>query len=950
MIKINYKLTFILCAFFLFAQNNSISSQVISHWDFNSGTSNVLPDVSGNGHDGVIENSSWEVGHLCFNGVNSEVNVESDPSLSGMNQLTIISKVKFNEVPEVGEYSRIIGVFDEFNGFNSSTQQAYNLGIASTAEGTKLIFTVRTGSSTGYDGINLYSLIETFPINEWIEIHAIFDNGYMALYIDGELIIGEEFYTSATINEAETPLTIGYTIGTNNNNDPLNTHLNGCIDDLILYNSVVMPQPGIEGLVAYYPFNGNANDESGNGNDGIVNGATLTTDRFGNENSAYSFDGGDDYIHIPYSEDFNFDPSGQFTLVAWANTNVLDVSHHIITKAPSNTVWDYGLTIDNNNLYLFGHHSQHEAYSTTQAQTNSWHMVVGVYDNANWKIYIDGVLENDNTASSITQSSGGIAIGRKGETELGYFNGKIDDVSIYSIVLSQFEIDSIYHEDNWPIVDGLVAHYPFNSNANDESGNGNDGTVNGATLTTDRFGNENSAYSFDGVDDYIHIPYSEDFNFDPSGQFTLVAWTNTNVLDVSHHIVTKAPSNTVWDYGLTIDNNNLYLFGHHANHEAYSTTQAVINSWHLVVGVYGNSNWKIYIDGVLETDNTATSITQSSGGIAIGRKGETGLGYFNGKIDDVSIYNIALSQYEIDSIYHEGDWPLTTEGLVAHYPFNSNANDESGNGNDGIVNGATLTTDRFGNENSAYSFDGVNDNINCGHNSSQSFSDQLTMIAWVNTNSQSDVQFIFSKWGGPNANESFYLALDETNTPYGKINFTDTQEIVPKATNSIGTGAWHWLAMTYNKDSALYYVDNEIVDVVYDNREILSGTLPLMIGDDNGNNLRFSGIIDDCRLYNVALTPSEINALYDPFVNVIATKSDNHKLNIFPNPNNGVFNINLQKNTENDIFIYSLDGKLVFNNRFMNSCELNLITLEKGIYLVKVISKGFIETKKLIIE
>ena len=46
-----------------------------------------------------------------------------------------------------------------------------------------------------------------------------------------------------------------------------------------------------DGLVAYYPFNGNANDESGNGNHGTVNGATLTTDRDGNENSSYSFDG-----------------------------------------------------------------------------------------------------------------------------------------------------------------------------------------------------------------------------------------------------------------------------------------------------------------------------------------------------------------------------------------------------------------------------------------------------------------------------------------------------------------------------------------------------------------------------------------------------------------------------------------------------------------------------------
>jgi len=52
------------------------------------------------------------------------------------------------------------------------------------------------------------------------------------------------------------------------------------------------------GLVAYWPFNGNANDESGNKNDGIVYGASLTSDRFGNMNSAYNFDGINDYIFI----------------------------------------------------------------------------------------------------------------------------------------------------------------------------------------------------------------------------------------------------------------------------------------------------------------------------------------------------------------------------------------------------------------------------------------------------------------------------------------------------------------------------------------------------------------------------------------------------------------------------------------------------------------------------
>lgn len=71
-----------------------------------------------------------------------------------------------------------------------------------------------------------------------------------------------------------------------------------------------------DGLVAYYPFNGNANDESGKGYNGKVNGATLTADRFGNANSAYSFDGNSD-IDLTGTNSLNFQ-SGGFSLVAWA--------------------------------------------------------------------------------------------------------------------------------------------------------------------------------------------------------------------------------------------------------------------------------------------------------------------------------------------------------------------------------------------------------------------------------------------------------------------------------------------------------------------------------------------------------------------------------------------------------------------------------------------------------
>ena len=71
--------------------------------------------------------------------------------------------------------------------------------------------------------------------------------------------------------------------------------------------------------------------------------------------------------------------------------------------------------------------------------------------------------------------------------------------------------------------DGLIAHYPFNGNANDESTNSNHGTVNGATLSTDRFGNVNSAYDFDGTNDYISIPGKAEWDFGLNS-FSISVW------------------------------------------------------------------------------------------------------------------------------------------------------------------------------------------------------------------------------------------------------------------------------------------------------------------------------------------------------------------------------------------------------------------------------------------
>lgn len=197
-----------------------------------------------------------------------------------------------------------------------------------------------------------------------------------------------------------------------------------------------------EGLVAYYPFNGNANDESGNGNNGAVNGATLTLDRFGNEDSAYSFDGLNDYIQLGISNKLKM-PA--FTLATWAKTSYN--GGNCLYRW-----WNYGQAwFVNTSSFSLGFHSSTGAYYSTSYKfpiDEDWHFLVGSFDGSTLKLYKDGVLltTNSNTAPIYYNAATGAFIGKNGSEN--YFNGKIDDFRIYNRALSEVEIQELFTIDD----------------------------------------------------------------------------------------------------------------------------------------------------------------------------------------------------------------------------------------------------------------------------------------------------------------------------------------------------------------------------------------------------------------------------------------------------------------------------------------------------------------------
>jgi len=208
---------------------------------------------------------------------------------------------------------------------------------------------------------------------------------------------------------------------------------------------------------------------------------------------------------------------------------------------------------------------------------------------------------------------------------------------------------------------GLVGWWPFNANANDESGNGNNGTVNGATLTTDRINLNNYAYSFSG-NEFISIPNSNTLN---SNYVTISVWFQTSSLSFGSLVYKTDPSAINEQYGIVLNypnpNNSIWSIknGNNCNSpgigwQTLTLVQNLSDSiWHNLICTYDGTLSKIYLDNNLISNSTfSTDIIDACGGeINIG-KGYNSNYFYSGKIDDIGIWNRALTQDEITALYN----------------------------------------------------------------------------------------------------------------------------------------------------------------------------------------------------------------------------------------------------------------------------------------------------------
>lgn len=211
-----------------------------------------------------------------------------------------------------------------------------------------------------------------------------------------------------------------------------------------------------------------------------------------------------------------------------------------------------------------------------------------------------------------------------------------------------------------------IAAYDFSGNANDNVSN-NHGTVYGASLTTDRYGNPNAAYDFDGVDDYITFGDAPTFHFG-TGEFAISLWIETSIAGPKGAILGKrnpSMADNYNQYSIWYNNSNGLIntntYGNmNATHDRVTNTSTINNGWNHIVLVRDNSCDCdiLYVNGKEEDrsiQHTDISTYDMAGfPLEIGRRGGANDFYFQGKIDDIKMYPTTLSANAVQDLFYEG--------------------------------------------------------------------------------------------------------------------------------------------------------------------------------------------------------------------------------------------------------------------------------------------------------
>lgn len=670
-----------------------------------------------------------------------------------------------------------------------------------------------------------------------------------------------------------------------------------------------------------------ANDKTGHQNGTVDPNTSWRRDGACKINGCILFDAAGEEVSIATANDavIDFNGTESFSGSAWVYINSMPGSGEydgIITK------WDqtsalraYRLVVTNDDADTTGNfrvdiydESTDQTISaigaTDSIQTNTWYHVGfsfngGITGSAGDLIlFVDGNNVAQNSANGsfagLEDIAADFVVGEYDETDVvsthTAFTGYIDELKMYagSLNIDEMRTDmnagastnfGTGNNEARVLTDGSGAsvyrYWPLDSNTGtttvyDKSGNGITGDMTGSMVATSWVqGVYGSALQFDGTDDAIQIN-SPGL---PTGDFTYEAWFNHKQFTTGGAAILMAADgsganeinitantdNTLRAYvdGTTLDGDLPYTYG----------------KWHFATLVRSGSTIQLYLDGIADNSGTdGDTLSFSTCPFYIGLDVDSlctgGLGnYFDGKIDDVKVYNYARTQAQIMYDYNRGK-------PVGWWRFDectgTTANDATGRGNNGTItidgsgsntsvgtcsSGTTTeswnngTNGKFG---ASLDFDGNDDRVSITSAAPLQIGDQdMSISAWIYPDSFGSYKTLYDKGTSGTAREySFFI--NSTTDGWIAFGHDGTSGVATTFDIPFTTGEWQHVAIIRSGSTVNIYRNGELTETVTQSATT-TNTTALSIGyNTSGSASNWDGKIDDFRVYNYALSASQV--------------------------------------------------------------------------------------------
>ncbi|HRI04239.1 MAG TPA: carboxypeptidase regulatory-like domain-containing protein [Pyrinomonadaceae bacterium] len=745
--------------------------------------------------------------------------------------------------------------------------------------------------------------------NTWYHGAVTYDGTTVRLYMNGQL----------ENSEAKSLNTFGgsdFTIGRYGSHSNITGEWNGLIDEPMLFDRELSQAEiqaivnagslgvcrsctaTLSGLSAWYKAENNALDDLGNYNGTLVNGATFATGKVGN---AFKFDGIDDLVNAG-----NIDlASRSFSWDAWVKRSSSGTPDVIIGQGTANI--GQGLHIGwrgGSNEFTFDFFNS--TLNVADVPDGNWHHWAGSYDvtTGEKRIYKDGQLAGSNTGSGYS-GTGPLWIGRlpwenPDWTGGAPLDGLMDEVEIFGRVVTQTEFRAIFQAGSSgrcdscsPAPVGLTSWWAGDGNTLDGRGVNNGTLMNGAAYSPGRVG---QGFSFDGTNDHVLIADPIPPSLQIQNEISIDAWIylteypsgdpmfGLGMIAGSQYDITGSGASVFIDGRTNPDGQTApaghihFQIGDGAWHVSNTQTQVPLNQWvHIAATRKAGQDAKIYFNGVSQPLTSAPwsgAITYNGAWFAIGQQKDINRP-FKGNIDEVGIYNRALTVEEITRLVNAGSSGVCTPtatapptGVVGWWGGDGFVSDISGNANHAaLVNGAGFAVGKVG---QAFSFDGVNDYVEIPAASVLDLTAGLTLETWIY---QKTAGFgsMFSK-SDPNGSQSVTSYGMQVN-PDGAINVAlygsypaDNWTTAP---GFIVPRRWYHVALTWDgtygpANNVKLYIDGALVQAWTKSPTPLNVTAQtLTLGSMKGPSFygALNGYLDESTIYNRAITQAEIQSI-----------------------------------------------------------------------------------------